>query len=290
MMKETPYELLADDKKKNLRKNNEAKMALYNVLPRKEFSCVKSPRRGNRFRRGLGNGFGNKGVESSRQKHDCYNCKEEGHFIGECPKSKENKMFIRGAWSDSENDNEPQKDATCHGDQLSREFKKSRVVLDNMLSRQKLSQDKEGLGFSKNTKTTSKEYDGGHVVFRRNLKVKVNSGVKFTKMECTISKNGKTLAKGHRRNGLYTCKLGDNSKQQICLGSMVDKSMLCHRRLGYVNMSEFDEFQFGSFCEQHEMSYNLPGPFTSQSSEIVERTHHKLRKMSRAMSDEQSIP
>nr|GEW57830.1 hypothetical protein [Tanacetum cinerariifolium] len=193
-------------------------------------------RRGNRFRRGLGNGFGNKGVESSRQKHDCYNCKEEGHFIGECPKSKENKMFIRGAWSDSENDNEPQKDATCHGDQLSREFKKSSVVLDNMLSCQKLPQDKEGLGFSKNAKTTSKEYDGGHVVFRRNLKVKVNSGVKFTKMECTISKNGKTLAKGHRRNGLYTCKLGDNSKQQICLGSMVDKSMLCHRRLGYVNM------------------------------------------------------
>ncbi|GJT79005.1 retrovirus-related pol polyprotein from transposon TNT 1-94 [Tanacetum coccineum] len=47
--------------------------------------------------------------------------------------------------------------------------------------------------------------------------------------------------------------------------------------------SEFDKLQFESFCEQHGMSDNLSGPFTSQSSEIVERTHRKIRKMSRAM-------
>nr|GEZ36222.1 UBN2 domain-containing protein [Tanacetum cinerariifolium] len=45
-----------------------------------------------------------------------------------------------------------------------------------------------------------------------------------------------------------------------------------------------------SYCEQHGMSYNLSGTFTSQSNKIVERTHHKLRKMSHAMFDEQSIP
>nr|GEV60059.1 retrotransposon protein [Tanacetum cinerariifolium] len=40
------------------------------------------------------------------------------------------------------------------------------------------------------------------------------------------------------------------------------------------------------------LAFNLinVGPFTSQSTEIVERTHHKLRKMSRAMLDEQSMP
>ncbi|GJY64987.1 retrovirus-related pol polyprotein from transposon TNT 1-94 [Tanacetum coccineum] len=54
--------------------------------------------------------------------------------------------------------------------------------------------------------------------------------------------------------------------------------------------SEFDKIQFGSFCEQHGMSYNLSGSFTSQSNKIVERTHCKLRKMSRSMLDEQSIP
>ncbi|GJT77453.1 retrovirus-related pol polyprotein from transposon TNT 1-94 [Tanacetum coccineum] len=56
------------------------------------------------------------------------------------------------------------------------------------------------------------------------------------------------------------------------------------------HLSKFNKLQFGSFCEQHGMSYNLLGPFTSQSNEIVERTHHKLRKMSHAMLDEQSIP
>ncbi|GJV94166.1 hypothetical protein Tco_1541979 [Tanacetum coccineum] len=36
MMKETPYELLKDDQKKQLGKNNEAKMTLYNALPLKD--------------------------------------------------------------------------------------------------------------------------------------------------------------------------------------------------------------------------------------------------------------
>ncbi|GJR20652.1 retrotransposon protein [Tanacetum coccineum] len=79
--------------------------------------------------------------------------------------------------------------------------------------------------------------------------------------------------------------MGDNAKQQICLASMMDNSMLWHRSLGHANMrlvqnlasnelvSEFDKMQFESFYEQHEMSYNLSGPFTSQSNEIVERTH-----------------
>ncbi|GJW28066.1 retrovirus-related pol polyprotein from transposon TNT 1-94, partial [Tanacetum coccineum] len=294
--------------------------------------------------------------------------------------------------------------------------------------------------------TSYKAYDGGHVVFGSNLKRKVVDGgnitrdsititnvehvsglafnlisvgqlcdddcvVSFTKVYCDISKNGKLLAKGHRRNGLYTCKLGDNSKQQICLASVVDNSTLWHRRLGHANMrlvqnlasnelvrnlpklsferhfcdtcglgsqgnannrirkevsttrvlellhlvlvgpspiqsyegnfytliivddhsnytwvvfveskedvlekfkilckklenlhdcsivsiitnhcSEFDKLQFMSFCEQHGMSYNLSSSFTSQSNEIVERTHRKLRKMSRGMLAEQSIP
>ncbi|GJW96077.1 hypothetical protein Tco_0177885 [Tanacetum coccineum] len=37
LMKEMPYELLEDYQKKKLGKNNEAKMTLYNALPRKEY-------------------------------------------------------------------------------------------------------------------------------------------------------------------------------------------------------------------------------------------------------------
>ncbi|GKB12871.1 hypothetical protein Tco_0846794, partial [Tanacetum coccineum] len=40
LMKETLYELLEDDQKKKLGKKNEAKMTLYNSLPRKEYGRV----------------------------------------------------------------------------------------------------------------------------------------------------------------------------------------------------------------------------------------------------------
>ncbi|GKB73492.1 retrotransposon protein [Tanacetum coccineum] len=93
--------------------------------------------------------------------------------------------------------------------------------------------------------TSYKEYDGGHVIFGSNLKGKVVGGgqlcdddclVSFTKKDCAVSKNNKTLAKGHRRNGLYTSELGDNSEQEICLATVVDNSTLWHRRLGHANM------------------------------------------------------
>ncbi|GKD55654.1 hypothetical protein Tco_1289041 [Tanacetum coccineum] len=40
LMKETPYELLKDNEKKQLGKNEEAKMTIYNALPRKEYKRV----------------------------------------------------------------------------------------------------------------------------------------------------------------------------------------------------------------------------------------------------------
>ncbi|GJT13661.1 protein CHUP1, chloroplastic [Tanacetum coccineum] len=319
-MKETPYDLLEYDTKKKLGKNNEAKMTLYNALPRKEyervFMCktatevyamvldndvvgskttkekVKSlalkskitrdqtsddsdSQRGsdedvdeeesqafNLLARNVrrGNSFRNKSGESSKQKGACCNFGIKGHFASKCKKPKENKAFVGGAWSDSEDGDEPQNDTTClmaidsqeivskpssynydlniidlqkenekllklkkdfaktfkkllneerslknENSKLSSKindleidvkklandkevvqpckkcevltkevdslkcnisrlqdealkfskFKKSSIILDDMLSRQKSSQDKEGLGFSKSDKTTS---------------------------------------------------------------------------------------------------------------------------------------
>ncbi|GKD28028.1 zf-CCHC domain-containing protein [Tanacetum coccineum] len=52
---------------------------------------------GNRFGKGRGNNFRNKGGESSKAKGACYNCGIEGHFASKCRKPKENKAFIGGA-------------------------------------------------------------------------------------------------------------------------------------------------------------------------------------------------
>nr|GFB34833.1 hypothetical protein [Tanacetum cinerariifolium] len=51
--------------------------------------------------------LGTKGGENSRQKGVCYNCGVDGHFTSECKNPKENKAFVGGAWSDSEDENEP---------------------------------------------------------------------------------------------------------------------------------------------------------------------------------------
>ncbi|GJU71084.1 retrovirus-related pol polyprotein from transposon TNT 1-94 [Tanacetum coccineum] len=98
--------------------------------------------------------------------------------------------------------------------------------------------------------TSYKAYDGGHVIFGSNLKGKVVSG----ESKDDILEKFKILCK--KLENLHDCSI---------------VSIITN------HSSEFDKFQFGSFCEQHGMSYNLSGPFTSQSSKIVERTYRKLR-------------
>nr|GEY46205.1 hypothetical protein [Tanacetum cinerariifolium] len=67
----------------------------------------------NLFGKGHDNNFGNKGGESSKPKGACYNCDIESHFASECRKPKENKAFVGGSWSDSEDGDEQPNDATC---------------------------------------------------------------------------------------------------------------------------------------------------------------------------------
>ncbi|GJZ30760.1 retrovirus-related pol polyprotein from transposon TNT 1-94 [Tanacetum coccineum] len=78
--------------------DEEEEAEAFNLMAR-NFPCVNSLR--------------NKGGESSRQKGVCYNFGIEGHFASRCRKPKENKAFVKGAWGDSEDDDEPQNDATC---------------------------------------------------------------------------------------------------------------------------------------------------------------------------------
>nr|GEV02522.1 putative reverse transcriptase domain-containing protein [Tanacetum cinerariifolium] len=124
----------------------------------------------NRFGKGRSNNFEDKGGESLKKKGACYNCEIEGHFASECRKPKENKDFMGGAWNDSKDEvvkpcktcdvlTKEVESLKCNVSKLQDEalnfskFKESSIALDDMLSRQKLSQDKKGLGFSKMIKS-----------------------------------------------------------------------------------------------------------------------------------------
>ncbi|GJZ64458.1 hypothetical protein Tco_0620879 [Tanacetum coccineum] len=92
---------------------------------------------------GRGNQFGNGG----------------NRFVS-VPKPKENKAFVGGAWSDSKDGNEHQNDATCLMEIDSQEIVDSGCT-KHMTGNRRLF-------------TSYKEYDGGHVIFRSNLKGKVS--------------------------------------------------------------------------------------------------------------------
>nr|GEW33042.1 retrovirus-related Pol polyprotein from transposon TNT 1-94 [Tanacetum cinerariifolium] len=139
----------------------------------------------NRFGRGCGNSFGNKGGESSKLKGACYNCVIEGYFASEYRKPKENKAFIGRAWSNSEDRDEAQNNSKCL------------VEID--------------------------------------------------------LQDGKVISGGN----------------------------ITHDSITITNVEHASSIAFNLISV---------GPFTSQSSEIVERAYRKLRKISRAMLDEQSIP
>ncbi|GKB17068.1 hypothetical protein Tco_0850991 [Tanacetum coccineum] len=176
LMKEPPYELLKNDEKKKLGKNNKAKMTLYNALPRIEyidlltkeyekFSISNEETIESGFIRfnAIVTSLKSLDLDYSSKNHsatssgdsdsqgdsdeDVYEEEEaevfslmarnfrkffrngnwfgrnnrfgngtnriEGHIASECRKPKENKAFVGGAWSDSEDSDEHQNDATC---------------------------------------------------------------------------------------------------------------------------------------------------------------------------------
>nr|GEV05414.1 hypothetical protein [Tanacetum cinerariifolium] len=258
LTKETPYELLEDDQKKKLGKENEAKMTLYNALPHKEYERVFMCKTAKEVWHTLiivhqGNsqvkncnivlltqeyekisilnkeniysgakvttikdakdlatlpldevicnlkvyemGLDNDSVVDSQRESDEDIEEEEAEAIDlvmipiGLKRAMEialvNKSFVEGAWSDSKDGDEHQNDATSLMAIDSQEvYLRFDLLLDDWIM---------DSGFTKHITenrrlfTLCKAYDGGHVVFRSNLKGKVVGGGNITHDSITIT-------------------------------------------------------------------------------------------------------
>nr|GEW74039.1 hypothetical protein [Tanacetum cinerariifolium] len=68
-------------------------------------------KKGNRLEGGSGDR--RKGVGSSRRERSCYCYGSKNHFVNDSPKAKMKKAFVGGAWSDSDDGDQIEKDTTC---------------------------------------------------------------------------------------------------------------------------------------------------------------------------------
>ncbi|GJU70165.1 retrovirus-related pol polyprotein from transposon TNT 1-94 [Tanacetum coccineum] len=93
--------------------------------------------------------------------------------------------------------------------------------------------------------STYEAINGGNVVFGSNTKSKIirkgqicdkRCKVLFSETGSEILKDGITIGRGIRKNNLYIMKMGNSTKDSLCLTLMDDTSTLWHRRLGYASM------------------------------------------------------
>nr|GEW76757.1 uncharacterized mitochondrial protein AtMg00810-like [Tanacetum cinerariifolium] len=206
-----PFEEQSDDLKKKLAKNNEAKMVLYNALPKKEYGRIFMCKTAKDIWQSLLiTHQGNCQVKDNKidllvQKYEQFNILEEESIdsgfarfntIITCLKAldegfssknyvrkflrallpkwraKIKRLFIGGSWSDSENDaKDKTNDETCLMAQSSNE-----VCLRTCLEPDEWIKDSgcsKHMTGNKSLFSTYKAYDGSNVVFGSNLKGKI---------------------------------------------------------------------------------------------------------------------
>ncbi|GJV23368.1 retrovirus-related pol polyprotein from transposon TNT 1-94 [Tanacetum coccineum] len=119
--------------------------------------------------------FRQRDEKKGKSDRKCFRCGDPNHLIGDCPKpsrNKDQKAFIGGSWSDSENDAEDKtNDETCLMAQSSNE-----VCLRTCLEPDEWIKDSgcsKHMTGNKSLFSTYKAYDGGNVVFGSNLKGKI---------------------------------------------------------------------------------------------------------------------
>ncbi|GKC65603.1 retrovirus-related pol polyprotein from transposon TNT 1-94, partial [Tanacetum coccineum] len=211
--------------------------------------------------------------KNGKSDRKCFRCGDPNHLIGECPKPpnyKNQRVFVGGTWSNSgEEDDEKVKNKTCLVAQAS-----SEICLGVDLEPDEWIKDSgcsKHMTGNRKLFSSYKAYNGGNVVFGSNLRDNIigkgtisndslnidnvehvdnlifnllsirqicdnKCRVTFSEHDSEITKDGKVIGRGIRKKGLYVIKLGNNPKDQICLATINENSMLWHRRSGHANM------------------------------------------------------
>ncbi|GJX78432.1 zf-CCHC domain-containing protein [Tanacetum coccineum] len=161
-----------------------------------------------------------KAKEDKKEKEDriCFKCGNPNHFISDCPKHSfgDQKAFVVGCWSDSGDDSK--KEEICLMAQLNEVRLKVNLELDEWIKDSGCTKHMTG---NKDLFSSYKAIDGGNVVFGGNTKSKIigkgqicdkKCKVLFNEIGSEIIKDGITIGKGIRKNGLYIMKMGNSLK------------------------------------------------------------------------------
>ncbi|GJV90244.1 retrovirus-related pol polyprotein from transposon TNT 1-94 [Tanacetum coccineum] len=183
--------------------------------------------------------------KKGKDEQRCFKFGGPNHFMSDCLKHSYNdqKAFVGGCWSDSQEDDEAKKDEICLMAHDSNEVRlKVKLEPDEWIKDSGCSRHMTG---NKDLFSTYEAINGGNMVFGSNTKSKIigkgqicdkKCKVLLSETDSKILKDHITIGIGIRKNGLYAMKMGNSPKDSLCLTLKDDTSTLWHRRLGLANM------------------------------------------------------
>nr|GEW01524.1 hypothetical protein [Tanacetum cinerariifolium] len=203
--------------------------------------------------------FQKRDEKKGKSDQKCFRSGDPNHLAGDCPKTsrnKDQKAFIGGLGFDSgKASTSGNKTMSFVGSSAEKAMDGSTVKVHistlpgSVCLRTCLEPDEwikdsgrsKHMTGNKSLFSTYKAYNGEHV---DNLAFNLLSvgqiydnkcQVLFTEEDSEITKDGKIIRNGIRKNGLYVMKLGNKSQDKLCLAMVVDNSTLWRRRLGHAN-------------------------------------------------------
>ncbi|GJX11660.1 retrovirus-related pol polyprotein from transposon TNT 1-94 [Tanacetum coccineum] len=320
-----PFEKQTDDLKKRLVKNNEAKMVIYNALPRKEYERIFMYKNQRAF---VGGSWSDSGEEDDEKVKDetCLVAHASSENIGQiCDNkcrvtffehnskiTKDGKVIGRGIRKKGlyvmKLGNKP-KDQICLAtiDENStlwhRRLGHANMRLIQSLASKELVRNLPKLKFDQHFCDACKMGKQAHASHKAKNIVSMTRFLELLHMDLF----GPFVVRSYGGNR-YTLVIVDEYIRYTWTRFLKNKteafdqfeifSRKIQNQLGCSIVSirtdhgrEFDnEVQFGEFCNANGITHNFSAPRTPQSNGVVERKNRTLQEMSRTMLNEQSLP